>query len=191
MELTFFRHGIAVDRIDPQFPVDFERPLTIDGKNKVEGAVRGLKALGVKPQAILTSPYIRCAQTAALAARGLDLPRKGIIESDSLVPGADPAAFWSEVQATPRERVLIVGHGDTLEPIAGLALGFPFEDAGGGEGSNQAASHNPTKTSALALRVLHLKKAGAMQLDVPVGPGDGARLVWLLSPRVLRQIGRA
>lgn len=186
MELTFFRHGIAVDRIDPLFPVDFERPLTIDGKNKVEGAVRGLKALGVKPQAIVTSPYIRCAQTAALAARGLDLPRKSVIESDALVPGADPAAFWSEVQATPRERVLIVGHGDTLEPIAGLVLGFPFEDAGGGEGPSHAAS----KTSVLALRVLHLKKAGALQLDVPVGPSEGARLVWLLSPRVLRQIGR-
>ncbi|MFO0744363.1 MAG: phosphoglycerate mutase family protein [Myxococcota bacterium] len=183
MELTFFRHGIAVDRVDPLCPVDFERPLTIDGKNKVEGAVRGLKAVGVKPDVIISSPFVRCVQTAALAARGLDMPRRGIVESDALAAGADPEALWRELAAAPREKVLVVGHGDTLEPIAGVALGLPFDDGPDG-----------ARTSSLALRLLHLKKAGALHLELPALPleaGVVARLVWLLSPRILRQLGRS
>ncbi|MCC6622598.1 MAG: histidine phosphatase family protein [Deltaproteobacteria bacterium] len=186
MEVTFLRHGIAVDRTDPLCPVDFDRPLTVEGKNKLDAALRGLKALGVRPDLVFTSPYVRCVQTATLAARALDVPRRAIHERQSLVPGADPRGFWDEALVNPRERLLVVGHGDTLEPIAGRALGFPFVDA---------ASALPT--SPLALRVLHLKKGGALQLVVPpdatpaqLGLERHATLAWLLSARLLRQLGR-
>ena len=190
MEVTFLRHGIAVDRHDPLCPVDFDRPLTVEGKNKLEGALRGLRALNVRPELILTSPYLRCMQTAMLAARALDVPKRAVHERQSLVPGADPRGFWDEIESPPCERLLVVGHGDTLEPIAGCALDFPLEDGASG-----------LPTSPLALRALHLKKGGALQLLLPnVGPGltprpiaGGARpaqLAWLVPARVLRQLGR-
>lgn len=193
MELTFFRHGIAVDRDDPHCPVDAERRLTIEGKNKVEAGVRGLKALAVRPELVLTSPYLRCAQTAALAVRGLDLPKRALVETEALLPDADPRALWRELAARPKDRVLVVGHGEALEPIAGLGLGFPLEDGPDGR-----------PTSLLARRALHLKKAGALHLELPSPPtfatddlasppptaGAGPRLVWLVSARLLRQIGR-
>jgi len=186
MEITFLRHGIAVDRMDPLCPVDFDRPLTVEGKNKVEGAVRGLRALGVKPLSILTSPFVRCVQTANLAARGLGVQKRDVVVYEHLAPGSDPAAFWHGLSEMSRERLLAVGHGDTIEPIAGLVLGFPFTDA----------TESTPAESPLALRVLHLKKAGALQLEVPTMQSElgthasHARLVWLQTARVLRQLGR-
>ena len=185
MEVTFLRHGIAVDRDDPVAPSDFSRPLTIDGKHKLEASLRGLKGLSVRPELIVTSPYLRCVQTATLAAKALDLSKRTIQERETLLPGAAPADFWTDLMSVvPRERVLVVGHGDTLEPIAGYALGFPVDTAEPG-------------ISTLALRVLHLKKGGALQLSLPsladpsAFAARPAELVWLAPPRLLRQIGRA
>lgn len=172
MEVTFFRHGIAVDRADPLAPVDFERPLTLDGKNKTESAARGLRALGVKPAIVLSSPFKRCVQSARLVAQVLGLPKKSVRELEVLSPTADPHALWAELALAGRESVLCVGHGGAIEPAAGAALGFE-------EASSEAV-----------FRTLHLKKAGALQLDVRFEPGLSAQLSWLVSPKVLRQIGR-
>lgn len=171
MEVTFFRHGIAVDRADPLAPIDFERPLTLDGKNKAESAARGLHAIGLRPGLILTSPFKRCVQSARLVAQVLGINKKSVVELEALSPTADPHALWPELALSGRESILCVGHGGAIEPAAGVALGFIGEpDA--------------------VFRTLHVKKAGALQLDVSFEPVLAARLTWLMSPKLLRQLGR-
>lgn len=203
MEVTFFRHGIAVDRADPRAPVDFERPLTLEGKNRTEAAARGLRTLISRPSLILTSPYRRCVQSARLVASAFGLQRKVIREVEELRPDAEPKALWPEIARRGRFPVLCVGHGGSIEPIAGVALGFQTA-AGQNATAGAEGSNGPTNFGQLALeassgfgldaavyRALHLKKAGALHLDVSFEPSLVARLLWLLAPKILRQLGRS
>ncbi len=180
MEVTLLRHGIAVDRADPRCPVDFERPLTVEGRHRTVVAIRGLKALGVKPDRVLASPWVRCQQTARLAVGELGLPRRALVTSDHLAPGVDPRAIWQSLESEPLGSALLVGHGGTLEPIAGVALGIPTRLVPLAE--NAAPD--------IAFRALQLKKAGALQLDVRYQPELSARLLWHLPARLLRVLAR-
>jgi len=203
MEVTFFRHGIAVDRGDPLAPVDFERPLTLDGKNRTESAARGLRALGVRPALILTSPFKRCVQTARLLAQALGVAKKSLREIDSLAPHADPHTLWPELALVERESILCVGHGGAIEPAVGLALGLIAAEPDNPDNPDNDDDQATTLTSTLshgsapldplfdgAFRTLHLKKSGALQLEVRFDPVVSARLSWLVSPKILRQLGR-
>jgi len=182
MEVTMLRHGIAVDRADPRCPVDFDRPLTLEGKNRTTAAVRGLKTLALKPDRVLVSPWLRCQQTAKLVVTELGLPRRSLITVDCLAPGTDPRLLWAELAAIAGGSVLLVGHGGTLEPIAGVALGVPTPLPG-----EDGAEGMPVD---VAFRALQLKKAGALQLDVRYEPTLTARLVWHLPARLLRLLAR-
>lgn len=178
MEVTFMRHGVAVDRNDPECPIDSERPLTLEGKNRVESAARGLKAIGIKPRVILTSPYLRCTQTARIVAQGLGLSKRSVVALEGLTPDADPRALWPELKNLGEGPILCIGHGGALEPAAGLALGLPTLTPDTPEGPD------------LAFKTLQLRKAGALQLEVTFEPELAARMNWLLSARLLRQLGR-
>jgi phosphohistidine phosphatase SixA len=155
MIVTLLRHGVAVDRADPRSPPDFERPLTVEGRNRAESALRGLRALGVKPDRLLASPWVRCQQTARLAIQALGLPRRALVTSELLAPGVDPRAIWEHLATLGAGSILLVGHGGTLEPIAGVALGLPTH-----------IPNAPAPTADLAYRTLALRKAGALQLEV-------------------------
>ena len=67
MLLYLVRHGIAVDREDPNSPPDPERPLTPRGMKRTHAAALGLAAMKIEPDAVLTSPWLRAVQTAQLA----------------------------------------------------------------------------------------------------------------------------
>jgi len=84
MHLYLIRHGIALDREDPNCPPDTERPLTPKGLKRSHAAARGLRALGIKPNAVLTSPWLRAAQTAEIFCETVDYPTKKIVPTDSL-----------------------------------------------------------------------------------------------------------
>jgi len=179
MEVTFLRHGIAVDRSDPLCPPDIDRPLTLDGKNRTEGVARGLKAIGLRPRIILTSPYLRCVQTARVTAQVLGLTKQDVLPIECLSPEGDPRALWPEVAATGDGPVLCIGHGGSIEPAAGIAVGLPTRTVDNPDGPD------------FAFRSFHLKKAGAMQLEVDFEPELSAKLSWLMSPKLLRQLGRS
>jgi phosphohistidine phosphatase len=67
MHLLIIRHAIAVPRGTPGIP-DEERPLTPEGELKFRETAKGLAALVGRPDALLTSPWRRAKQTAAIAA---------------------------------------------------------------------------------------------------------------------------
>ena len=91
MILYLVRHGIAVDPSDPKSPPEPERPLTAKGVQKTRAAALGLHELGVKPDVLITSPYVRAAQTAEIFAEALGFPQQKIRTHDALKPSGSPA----------------------------------------------------------------------------------------------------
>jgi phosphohistidine phosphatase len=88
MNLLIVRHGIAVDRGDPAYPWDDDRPLTAEGIHKFRIAARGLKALGVHPERIVSSPLVRARQTAEIL-RDAVAPSLDLDIEPHLEPGGD------------------------------------------------------------------------------------------------------
>jgi phosphohistidine phosphatase SixA len=105
------RHGEAGESPDG----DAHRALTARGHAQAQTAARGLKLLGVKPQALWHSPYRRAHETAAIVGAALAVP---LVVDDRLVPDADPdvaaAALWSEAGGA----LLVVAHLPVLPGIA-------------------------------------------------------------------------
>ena len=72
MDLYLLRHAIAVDRDTPNID-DSERPLTVDGRKKMERVAEAMRALDLEFNWILTSPYLRALQTAEIVADTFEL----------------------------------------------------------------------------------------------------------------------
>jgi phosphohistidine phosphatase len=149
MELTLVRHGIAIDREDPECPSEAERYLTKEGLLRTRQAMSGLAASGLELDEIWTSPFLRAAQTAQIAAEELGFDPKRIRTTEALLPGADPARIFRELAKAGAESVGCFGHAPHLDGAIALAIGA-----------------RSMFTS--------LKKAGAAQLSVDPGrPGRG------------------
>lgn len=161
--LYLIRHAIAADA-GPSCPNDEDRPLTEDGINRFRLQVRGLRGLDVVPDVILTSPLLRCRQTAGLLAEELG----GGIPVDVL-NALRPGGHVSDVLAGIGERrragsIALVGHEPSIGYLASTLIG--------------------------ATGPMPFKKGAVCRIDVggfpPHGPGV---LVWMLPPGVLRRLG--
>lgn len=116
MQLYIVRHGAAGDSAEWQGP-DKDRPLTKRGKQVTAQVADRLAELGVKPDAIISSPYVRARQTADILARGLhDTDR---LESDArLVPGFGIADLMSLLtDYSDAGSLMIVGHEPDLGQV--------------------------------------------------------------------------
>lgn len=166
VELYLLRHAIAVERGTAGFVDDRLRPLTEEGRAKMERIAAGMSALGLEFDLILTSPYVRTRETAELAVGALGHKVSFELEP-ALQADRSPPGFVAKLASkfAHRERVLAIGHEPFLGSLATLLLGLP-----GG--------------SALAL-----KKGGLCKLTVTqFSPRPVARLDWLLTPKLLRII---
>lgn len=164
MKLVLLRHGIAVDRADPDCPADEDRPLTGTGIRRTIAACCGLAALEVEPTVVLSSPLLRARQTAEIAAEVLDCPR--IEVTDALRGGIHTREIFAVLRALDVTSAVCVGHAPHLDLV--LAQAVRAGDAG----------------------LEKMKKAGAAMVEFEdVGPGLG-RLVWQFQPRALRALGR-
>ena len=164
MLLYLLRHGIAIDREDPECPPDAERPLTSEGIEKTREVARGLRKLGVKPDLILSSPLVRAIQTAEIAAVELSYAKEKIRRTAALEPEADPAELLKEISRLKKDEVLCAGHAPHLDEMIAQAVGV------------RAAFTS-------------LKKAGAACLELDSPAASRGTLLWLFPPRVLRQLG--
>ena len=101
MHLFVLRHGIA----DAQASADFDRHLTLEGRQQFSRAVRGLQSLGIELDRVLHSPLVRAVETAELLEPLLTGSR------DVLPALADaPGELLLEALAGAGERVALVGH---------------------------------------------------------------------------------
>ena len=165
MQLYLIRHGIAVDRDDPNCPPDTERPLTPRGIKKTHVAALGFRALDVKPNAVLTSPWLRALQTAELFCETIGYPSKKIIRTDALKGTSSPADLMRELQGTKGKVVLAFGH----EPHLHLVIGHVLH------------------TSA---KITELKKAGLALLELERFSPPQGRLTALYPARTLRMLAK-
>lgn len=167
MHLYLFRHGPAGRRDPSSWPEDGKRPLTARGEERTRRAARGLARLEPRPSLILTSPLVRAHQTARLLREAFET-NVPVEVSEALGPGASPRAALDLLRKHGTDETLVlVGH----EPHLGLLAGFLAFEATG--------------------IALPLKKAGVLLLEFtgPIQPGT-ARLQWILTPRLLRRLGR-
>ena len=166
MELILFRHGIAINRDDPECPPDPQRYLTEDGKHLTRQAASGLKRMKAAPQWILTSPLLRAMQTAQIAADVLGIKKTELVVTETLLPKEDPGVFLASLSKYAGANVLAVGHAPHIDEILARAIGIS-------EGS-----------------VTSLKKAGAALLDLGADTNHPGQLRWLLPAGTLRRIAK-
>ena len=164
MLLYLMRHGIAIDREDPECPPDAERFLTKKGIEKTRAVALGLRVLGIKPDAMLTSPLIRAVQTAEITAAALGFSRERIRKTDALIFGHKPAELFRELAHVRGKEVMCFGHAPHLDEVIAFALGCRAP-------------------------ITALKKAGVGCLELESVAAPRGSLLWLHTPRSLRILG--
>ncbi len=162
LELYLIRHGIAAERGE-EYPDDSKRPLTSEGIARLRKEAKGLDALDVTFDLILSSPLVRARQTAEILAEATKT-KAPISTSDALTPAGGPAAVMHELARHMRkERIALVGHEPNLGELAAQLIG----------------SRVP----------IPFKKGAICRIDFAVFPPKGkGSLVWFLPPRVLRKL---
>jgi len=161
MELYFLRHGLAGQHGDPKYSDDSLRPLTEEGRKKLQRASGGMRALKLTYDAILSSPYVRARQTAEIVAETYGMKLKDIYVTTNLLPPASAKKLLKEIYETfPKAgSVLLVGHEPHLTDMIAELLQSP---------------------RALAI---DFKKGGLCNLTIAASTGAPvATLNWLLTP---------
>ena len=127
MDLYVMRHGLAGRRDAGRFPNDDDRPLTGKGRRQIVRQAKGLNAINLTLDVIVTSPLARSAQTAERVHRRLLSPGR-LITSAALKPSAHPSALMDELatEHSSASSVMIVGHEPYLSQlISVLVAGEP------------------------------------------------------------------
>ena len=160
MELVLVRHGVAEDAGPGTGWRDEPRRLTPEGRTRMAAAARGMASIGLRPDVVLTSPLVRCRETAEIvvAAVGGELH-----EDPRLRPGLEAGRLLEVLLEHPdAARVLVCGHQPDMSEVAADLTGgsrVPF------------------------------RKGGTAVIDVDTGRPGAALLVAVLPPRVLRALG--
>ncbi len=162
MRLFIMRHGVAVDRHDPN--EDASRVLTLEGIERTRLSAHGLVTMGASIDCILTSPYLRATQTAAIVGEALGVPRLAIENCDALMPEADPVTLLPILRGLEVETAMCIGHAPQLDLLIARLLGSPHA-------------------------VTQLKKAGVAVIEARLH-SDTARIIAVYEPKTLRQLGR-
>jgi phosphohistidine phosphatase len=157
MEIYLLRHAHAGDPLEWSGP-DEQRPLSDKGEKQSDRLGRFLAGIGFAPDAVITSPKVRAAQTADIVARHLGLP---VIVDARLSGGLDMGALEAILRdAGDPVRPVLVGHDPDFTDLVETLTG----------------------SSAVTMR-----KGSFVRIDVPgpLEPGGGA-LRWLVPPDLLR-----
>lgn len=121
MRLYFLRHGIAEDRHPGGS--DHSRRLTPEGVEEMERVSRGMQALGLDFDLILTSPLTRARETAGIVARTLRA-EECLREEPRLACGCRLGDLQSVLtHCAGKSRVLLVGHEPDFSTLASALTG--------------------------------------------------------------------
>jgi phosphohistidine phosphatase len=166
MNLFFLRHGKAHPR-GLKWRPDSQRPLTREGESDMFDVARGIKALDVSFDAILSSPYARALRTAEILAEVYDAPK--LFQTARLAADASPKEIIGEITGNfpAAGGIVLVGHEPFMSRLISTLLC----------GDDRMA--------------LELKKAGFCKLAVEnLAFGQCACLHWLLTPKQLSRLGK-
>lgn len=169
MNLYIVRHAIAEQRDSHSSEEeDSQRPLTDTGRKKFRQIALRLGQLGTRLDLILTSPYLRAADTARILQKKLDLQNDKLVIVDDLSPVGDQDRLITHIndQYGSVQNIALVGHEPGLSRLISVLL-----------------SGDPTLP-------ITLKKGGVCCLSVEkLEYGRCATLEWLLAPAQLTEIG--
>jgi len=157
--IILVRHGAAEEAGEQGS--DADRELTDEGHARMKLAARGIAAMVSRPSAIITSPLVRCQQTARWVSRAW----RGRPEPDTadlLAPDGDPGQLETFVRGLPGKRTILIGHEPNLSILAERLIGIRERGA------------------------VRLGKGGACAILLQ---GGSAKLEWLMTPRALRSLG--
>lgn len=160
MNLYLLRHAIAEEA--GAGLADSDRPLSDEGFQKLRRVVRGMHALELSFDRILSSPLLRARQTADIVARRL--LAKGKVElTKQLAPAGPHEALLREIATLdpPAKDVLLVGHEPHLSRFISLLV-----------------AGSPDCSFAM-------KKAGLCLVSAARLRAGRGRLEWLVTPRQL------
>lgn len=155
--LYFLRHGLA-NRSQYEGEDDRLRPLTEEGVLRMQAEASMLRKLGLDCEVILTSPLLRCRQTAEIAAEALGLSAV-LREDEALEPGFDLARLDDLLgRYAEHDTAMLVGHEPDFSMVVSRLTG----------GSD-----------------LVFKKGGLARVDLFSGSPPSGDLVWLVPPKIL------
>lgn len=164
MEVVLVRHAVAHERNRRRWPDDSRRPLTAEGARKFRKAARGIGACLPAAPVLLTSPYVRARETAAILASVARLPEA--IECPELAASESAQQGFGLLRTRKEPAVVLVGHEPWLSQFLTAAL-----------------------AGADARLQIEFKKGGAACIEFVGRPEPGrAKLLWMLPPRVLRAL---
>jgi phosphohistidine phosphatase len=162
MKCYFLRHGIAVEP-EAWSGSDFDRPLTREGRERMEREAKAIADLALDLDVIITSPLLRAKQTAEILAERLDIHDK-LIEDPRLAGGFNFERFGAILsEHANAQSIVLVGHEPTMSATIGRAIG--------------RAS-------------IELKKAALAGVEVMTSESGTGTLLCLIPPKVLVALGK-
>ncbi len=122
MRLYLIRHAVAEPR-ETWTSDDSSRPLTRKGVRSAQRVASALGRMGLDPGVVITSPYVRCAQTADILAEALRSP--GLVDHDDrLEPGFGPRALADVLSGRQgHDEVVLVGHEPDMSDVVAALTG--------------------------------------------------------------------
>ena len=164
-QLYIMRHGEPVSRGEARYPDDSKRPLTPQGRKRMQQIAAGLGRMEFALDWIVSSPMVRAVETAHVLAESL-ASRVPVEFSDTLgLEGSAEAVIALLARHPDRKRTLLVGHEPGLSELARRLIGA-------GRQANLA-----------------LKKGGCCLITfTEFPPRTPGRLVWWFTPRALRKM---
>lgn len=167
MELLIIRHGVAEERetFAATGKDDSLRPLTKEGRWKMERVAKGLHRLLPSVDLVAASPFTRALQSAKIVADAYGIDE--CEQLDALTPDGRPQAFMAWLRKREAgDRVAAIGH----EPHLGSLVSWML--------TGEAVEGR-----------IALRKGGACLLQFDDRPRMGqATLIWSLPPSILRRV---
>jgi phosphohistidine phosphatase len=157
MYCYFLRHGIAVEAAQWSGG-DSDRPLTPEGRERMDREARAIAALSLDLEVIVTSPLVRAKKTAEIVADRLKIGER-LVEDTRLADGfnADKLSGILRDHAGVKS-IMLVGH----EPSMSATI---LELTGGVS--------------------IDLKKGGLARVELSDAAATSGTLAWLIPPKIL------
>ena len=122
MLIYLVRHGEAVEN-EPQVVADEDRELSDIGRKKIKKQSKGMAAIKICPDVILTGSAKRAVETALIIAKELDLDDK-VEECMEITADGDIDMMVSLLaKIPPVTSAMIVGHEPSIGKLASFLLG--------------------------------------------------------------------
>ena len=160
MRCYFLRHGIAAEP-ESWRGSDFDRPLTREGRERMEREAKAIDDMSLELDCIVTSPLQRAKETAELVAARIGVK---VIEDERLANGFNLENLGAILSPhSEAKSIMLVGHEPSMSATIGRTIGNAS---------------------------IELKKAALAGIEFTNGDSPSGTLLCLIPPKVLVALGK-